>query len=61
MDLNEVAWEVMSLSLSELQRNRVIQRHELEGDPPTIRGRPNPASAGHPDPAAEHLGPDEHG
>jgi PAS domain S-box-containing protein len=36
MDLNEAAREVTSLSLSELQRNRVILRHELAEDLPPV-------------------------
>jgi PAS domain S-box-containing protein len=36
MDLNEAAREVMALSLSDLKRNRVILRHELADDLPTI-------------------------
>jgi signal transduction histidine kinase len=38
MDLNETAREVTSLSLSELQRNRVIIRHELAEDLPPVIG-----------------------
>ena len=38
MDLNEAAREVTSLSLSQLQRNRVILRHELADDLPTVVG-----------------------
>jgi PAS domain S-box-containing protein len=38
MDLNEAAREVTSLSLSELQRNGVIVRHELADDLPVIMG-----------------------
>src|SRR5262249_49812071 len=38
MDLNEAAREVTSLSLSELQRGRVIVRHELADDLPTVNG-----------------------
>jgi C4-dicarboxylate-specific signal transduction histidine kinase len=38
MDLNEAAREVTSLSLSELQRNRVILRHELAEDLPPVSG-----------------------
>lgn len=36
MDLNEAAQEVTSLLLSELQRNRVILRHEFAYDLPTV-------------------------
>jgi len=36
MDLNEVAREVTSLSLGELQRNGVILRHELADDLPAV-------------------------
>jgi len=38
MDLNEAAREVVSLSLSELQRNGVILRHELADDLPPVQG-----------------------
>jgi PAS domain S-box-containing protein len=38
MDLNEAAREVVSLSLSELQRNGVILRHELAEDLPPVKG-----------------------
>ena len=36
MDLNEAAREVSSLSLSDLQRNRVIVRHEFADDIPPV-------------------------
>jgi PAS domain S-box-containing protein len=38
MDLNEATREVVSLALSDLQRNRVIVRHELADDLPPITG-----------------------
>jgi PAS domain S-box-containing protein len=38
MDLNEATQEVTSLSLSELQRNGVILRHELADDLPRVAG-----------------------
>jgi PAS domain S-box-containing protein len=38
VDLNEAAREVIALSLSELQRNRVILRPELADDLPTVTG-----------------------
>ena len=38
MDLNEATREVISLLLSELQRNRIVLRNELAGDLPPIRG-----------------------
>jgi PAS domain S-box-containing protein len=38
LDLNEAAREVISLTLSELQRNRVILRQELADDLPPVRG-----------------------
>jgi PAS domain S-box-containing protein len=38
MDLNEATREVISLSLSDLQRNRVIVRHELADDLPPVTG-----------------------
>jgi signal transduction histidine kinase len=38
IDLNEAAQEVISLSLHELQRNRVILRHELADDLPPVAG-----------------------
>jgi len=37
-DLNEATQEVISLSLSDLQRNRVILRHELADDLPLVTG-----------------------
>jgi hypothetical protein len=38
MDLNEAAQEIISLSLSDLQRNRVILRHELADHLPLVTG-----------------------
>jgi PAS domain S-box-containing protein len=38
VDLNEATREVVALSLSELQRNRVIARLELADDLPSVRG-----------------------
>ena len=38
VDLNEAAREVIALSLSELQRNRVILRPELADDLPLVTG-----------------------
>jgi signal transduction histidine kinase len=38
VDLNEAAREVASLLLSELQRNRVIMRHEFADDLPAVKG-----------------------
>jgi signal transduction histidine kinase len=38
VDLNEVTREVMALSLSDLQRNRVVLRSELAKDLPAITG-----------------------
>jgi C4-dicarboxylate-specific signal transduction histidine kinase len=38
MDLNEATREVVSLSLSYVQRNRVILRHELADDLPLVTG-----------------------
>jgi PAS domain S-box-containing protein len=38
MDLNEATQEVISLSLSDLQRNRVVLRHELADDLPLVTG-----------------------
>lgn len=38
MDLNEAVREVASLSLSELQRNGVVLRHELTEDLPPVKG-----------------------
>ena len=38
VDLNEAAKEVIALSLSELQRNRVILRPEFAGDLPVVTG-----------------------
>ena len=50
VDLNDAAREVIALSLSELQRSRVILRPELAG-----RRRSGPASAGHPESASERF------
>jgi len=38
LDLNEAAREVIALSLSELQRNRVLVQSELAGDLPSVTG-----------------------
>jgi PAS domain S-box-containing protein len=38
MDLNEATREVISLSLSDLQRNRIIVHHELTDDLPPVTG-----------------------
>jgi signal transduction histidine kinase len=38
MDLNEAAREVVALSLSDLQRNRIVLETELADDLPTITG-----------------------
>lgn len=38
VDLNDATREVIALSLSELQRNRVILRHELADDIPVVTG-----------------------
>jgi signal transduction histidine kinase len=38
LDLNEAAREVIALSLSELQRNRVVVQSELADDLPTVSG-----------------------
>jgi signal transduction histidine kinase len=38
LDLNEVTREVSTLSLSDLQRNRVVLRSELADDLPTVTG-----------------------
>jgi signal transduction histidine kinase len=38
MDLNEATREVISLSLSDLQRNRVIFHHQLADDLPRVMG-----------------------
>jgi len=38
VDLNDAAREVMALSLSELQRNRVVLRPELADDLPSVTG-----------------------
>ena len=38
LDLNEATREVVALSLSELERNRVIVRTELAGDLPRVQG-----------------------
>jgi C4-dicarboxylate-specific signal transduction histidine kinase len=38
MDLNEATREVISLSLSDLQRNRIMVRHQLADDLPRVTG-----------------------
>ena len=58
LDLNEATREVIALSLSELQRNRVIVQSELADDLPSITGDRDPAPAGHPEPAPQRLGRD---
>ena len=59
VDLNEATREVIALSRSELQRNRVILRHGTCRRPPARHRRSCPASAGHPEPAPERLRCDE--
>ena len=58
LDLNEATREVIALSLSDLQRNRVILQSELADDLPTDHRRSHPAPAGHPEPAPQRLGRD---
>ena len=55
LDLNEATREVIALSLSELQRNRVIVQSELADDLPIDHRRSRPAPAGHPEPAPQRL------
>ena len=60
VDLNEATREVLALCSSDLQRNRVIVRAELDRRPSAVRHRrPRPASAGHPESGAERVGRDE--
>ena len=59
VDLIEAAREVIALSLTELQRNRVILRTEFEEDLPW-RGS-NPVAAGNFEPAAKRIRGDERG
>ena len=59
LDLNEATREVIALSSSDLQRNRVILRQELADDLPPVDGRSRPASAGDSEPAAERSRRDE--
>jgi PAS domain S-box-containing protein len=61
VDLNEAAQEVVALSLTDLQRNRVVLRSDLADDLPSRHGRPGPAPAGHPEPGAERVRRDERG
>ena len=53
LDLNEATREVIALSVSDLQRNRVTLRSEFAEDLPPVTGRSCPAPAGHPEPASE--------
>ena len=53
LDLNEATREVIALSLSDLQRNRVILRSELAEDLPPVIGRSYPTATGHPEPAPQ--------
>ncbi len=55
LDLNEATREVIALSMSDLQRNRVILQSELADDLPTSHWRSRPAPAGHPEPASQRL------
>lgn len=55
LDLNEATREVIALSLSELQRNRVVLQSDL-ADSPERHRRSHPAPAGHPQPAPQRLG-----
>ena len=55
LDLNQVTREVIALSLSDLERNRVVLQFELAEDLPTITGDRNPAPGGHPEPASQRL------
>ena len=59
VDLNEATREVIALSLSELQRNRVISAAGACRRPPACHRRSCPASAGHPEPAPECFRRDE--
>ena len=55
VDLNEAIREVIALSASELQRNRVILRQELDRRSAAGGRRPRPAATGHFQPVAERF------
>ena len=56
VDLNEAAREVIALSLRELQRSRVVAAGGACRWPAAGHRRSRPASAGHPESAAERRG-----
>ena len=58
LDLNEATREVIALSLSDLQRSRVVLQSDLADDLPNRHWRSYPAPAGHPQPAPQCLGRD---
>ncbi len=60
VDLNEAARDVISLSLRELQRGRVIVRAELADALPSGHRRSCPTAASYPEPTAERRRCNEH-
>ena len=58
LDLNEATREVIALSLSDLQRNRVDPSVGARRRSPDRHRRSCPAPAGHPEPAPQRLGRD---
>ena len=59
LDLNDATREVIALSLSDLQRHRVIVQSELAEDLPKITGGPHPAPASHHEPRSQRLRRDD--
>ncbi len=55
VDLNEATQDVIALSLSELQRNRVILQPELADDLPLVAGDRVQLSAGHFEPGSQRI------
>ena len=59
LDINEVTQEVVALSLSELQRNRMVLRSEFAAEPPAGHRRSHPAPAGDPESPPQCVGRDD--
>ena len=58
LDMNEVTREVVALSLSDLQRNRMVASVGVRRRSPTGHRRSHPAPAGDPEPAPQRVGRD---
>ena len=55
LDLNEATKEVVALSSTDLQRQRIVVAVGARRGPPDDRRRSDPAAAGHPEPASQRL------